>query len=169
MVITLEVRKRRRCDSNEERRKDQLNQKIFLLHFAPKQKSFFPADSPTHLARPPLLFFSSDPLFSPLLSLHTVIRNMLRRDPTRIELKAEDLADFERAREEYLAKEYRKTFKAEPTEPPPTPAGRELRSTASGAGNSRGAVKDLPLDAVEVSQQVKEGKTISQRILGGAP
>ncbi|KAK3806389.1 MAG: hypothetical protein J3Q66DRAFT_445506 [Benniella sp.] len=89
---------------------------------------------------------------------------MLRRDPTRIELKAEDLSDFERAREEHLVKEYRKTFKAEPTEPPPTPAGRELRSTASGAGSSRGAGKDSPLDAVELLQQVKEGKTIRQLI-----
>lgn len=102
---------------------------------------------------------------------------MLRRDPTRIELKSEDLADFERAREEYLessaksnTKDLKKFRAATTTGPPPTPAGRELRSTtASGAGNSSsssGASKEPQPDPFEVAQHERKGKSTSERVLG---
>ncbi|KAF9437360.1 hypothetical protein BGZ76_001077 [Entomortierella beljakovae] len=50
---------------------------------------------------------------------------MLRRDPTRIELKTDDLNDFERAKEQYLnsqAKEQTKPRTTSTVGPPPTPA-----------------------------------------------
>lgn len=98
---------------------------------------------------------------------------MLRRDPTRIELRTEDLADFERAREEYLensakanAKD-RKMYRAATTVPPPTPAGRDLRSTASGAsGSSSGTSKEPRPDPFELAQHERKGKSVSERVLG---
>ncbi|KAH7047072.1 hypothetical protein BKA57DRAFT_506065 [Linnemannia elongata] len=55
---------------------------------------------------------------------------MLRRDPTRIELRAEDLLDFDRAREEYLDAtganntSNKNKHKATTAVPPPTPANQ---------------------------------------------
>ncbi|KAG0224633.1 hypothetical protein B0O80DRAFT_444521 [Mortierella sp. GBAus27b] len=99
---------------------------------------------------------------------------MLRRDPTRIELRTEDLADFERAREEYLeisakarARDPRKTFKAETTEPPPTPINQDLHNTATGAGSSSGSTSKEPRqDPFELAQQERKGKSTMERVLG---
>ncbi|KAF9586015.1 hypothetical protein BGW38_010409 [Lunasporangiospora selenospora] len=68
---------------------------------------------------------------------------MLRRDPSRLELKASDILDLDRAREEYLESVRIKTKEARlhrvtPAPPPPTPANRnELKAMAgvTGAGD----------------------------------
>ncbi|KAK3822492.1 MAG: hypothetical protein JOS17DRAFT_793290 [Linnemannia elongata] len=61
---------------------------------------------------------------------------MLRRDPTRIELRAEDLLDFDRAREEYLDAtganntSNKNKHKATTAVPPPTPANQTTTTAA---------------------------------------
>ncbi|KAF9898562.1 hypothetical protein BX616_003873 [Lobosporangium transversale] len=102
---------------------------------------------------------------------------MLRRDPTRIELRTEDLADFDRAREEYAAsvkaakKDLLRRSKAITTgPPPPTPITSEGLATASGSRTSTSKSKDkgkeTQLDPIQMAQQERKGKSIRDRILG---
>ncbi|KAF9981798.1 hypothetical protein BGZ65_003564 [Modicella reniformis] len=101
---------------------------------------------------------------------------MLRRDPTRIELRADDLVDFERSREEYLEskaklKDQHRKFRSATTGPPPTPAGRDLRSTtASGSGTSSGVnnSREPRPDPFEIAQQERKGKSTAERVLARA-
>ncbi|OAQ27584.1 hypothetical protein K457DRAFT_21144 [Linnemannia elongata AG-77] len=76
---------------------------------------------------------------------------MLRRDPTRIELRAEDLLDFDRAREEYLDatganNTSKNKHKATTAVPPPTPANQ----TTTTAGRKP--------DPFELAERERKGK-----------
>ncbi|KAF9976831.1 hypothetical protein BGZ73_007739 [Actinomortierella ambigua] len=99
------------------------------------------------------------------------LASMLRRDPTRIELRNEDLAEFEKLREEYLekqeasksrSKETLHISKHTPGPPPPTPAsassGRQPRG--GGAGSSR----EIGVDAIERAGRERRAKTARERI-----
>ncbi|KAF9933920.1 hypothetical protein BGZ67_004062 [Mortierella alpina] len=98
---------------------------------------------------------------------------MLRRDPTRIELRPEDLADFESAKEQYLETMGAKArsqhaFKAATTNPPPTPADADLikRNTSGSSTGSSSQHKNTPLDPIHVAYQERKGKSTKDRILG---
>ncbi|KAF9276795.1 hypothetical protein BGZ68_009749 [Mortierella alpina] len=98
---------------------------------------------------------------------------MLRRDPTRIELRPEDLAEFEAAREHYLETMGAKAraqhaYKAATRNPPPTPADADLsKRNNSGSSTSSGSQhKSTPLDPIHVAYQERKGKTTKDRILG---
>ncbi|KAI1302859.1 hypothetical protein EDD11_005463 [Mortierella claussenii] len=109
---------------------------------------------------------------------------MLRRDPTRIELRTEDLVDFERAREEYAASikaaavnEQLKRHRPATTNPPPTPVQHDHRNTVSAvtasavaAGSmskdrTKGKHRDTALDPIELAQQERRGKSMTERRL----
>ncbi|KAF9134870.1 hypothetical protein BGW39_005585 [Mortierella sp. 14UC] len=84
---------------------------------------------------------------------------MLRRDPTRIELRAEDLIDFDRAREEYLdsvatSNSAKKKHKATTAAPPPTPANQTTAMTARKP------------DPFELAERERKGKSAKERIFG---
>ncbi|KAG0076946.1 hypothetical protein BGZ90_007967 [Linnemannia elongata] len=85
---------------------------------------------------------------------------MLRRDPTRIELRAEDLLDFDRAREEYLDAtganntSNKNKHKATTAVPPPTPANQ----TTTAAGRKP--------DPFELAERERKGKSARERIFG---
>ncbi|KAG0380821.1 hypothetical protein BGX24_004668 [Mortierella sp. AD032] len=87
---------------------------------------------------------------------------MLRRDPTRIELRAEDLLDFDRAREEYLdsiatnnnnTANKNKKHKATAAGPPPTPANQTT-------------ITSRKPDPVELAERERRGKSAKERIFG---
>ncbi|KAF9922163.1 hypothetical protein FBU30_007766 [Linnemannia zychae] len=84
---------------------------------------------------------------------------MLRRDPTRIELRAEDLLDFDRARQEYLdatsanANKYK--HKPATTAPPPTPANN---ANVPPAGRKP--------DPVQLAERERKEKSTKERIFG---
>jgi hypothetical protein len=87
---------------------------------------------------------------------------MLRRDPTRIELRAEDLLDFDRAREEYLdstrvnnSNSNKSKHKATTAGPPPTPANQ---TTATAAGRKP--------DPFELAERDRKAKSARERIFG---
>ncbi|KAF8980896.1 hypothetical protein BGZ46_003509 [Entomortierella lignicola] len=96
---------------------------------------------------------------------------MLRRDPTRIELRTEDIADFDKAKEEYLeaigskTNDQRKKLRATTVAPPPTPA--DIASTNDITTNNSITERDIHLDPVEVAYQERKGKSIKDRILAG--
>ncbi|KAF9115180.1 hypothetical protein BGX27_008658 [Mortierella sp. AM989] len=91
---------------------------------------------------------------------------MLRRDPTRIELRTEDLNEFDRAKEEYLQSiaslptNQKKKTVSTVGPPPPTPADRV--STNDGIT----LAKDPQLDPIQVASQERKGKSTKDRILG---
>ncbi|KAF9960226.1 hypothetical protein BGZ72_007617 [Mortierella alpina] len=98
---------------------------------------------------------------------------MLRRDPTRIELRPEDLAEFEAAREQYLETvgtrtRSQHTYKAATTNPPPTPVDADLskRSTSGASTSSSSQHRNTPLDLIHLAYQEKKGKSTRDRILG---
>ncbi|KAG0278111.1 hypothetical protein BGZ95_004706 [Linnemannia exigua] len=91
-------------------------------------------------------------------------KDMLRRDPTRIELRAEDLLDFDRAREEYLdsiathnnnttASKNKKHKATAAGPPPPTPANQTTTSSRKP-------------DPVELAERERKGKSAKERIFG---
>ncbi|KAF9100072.1 hypothetical protein BGX29_006814 [Mortierella sp. GBA35] len=82
---------------------------------------------------------------------------MLRRDPTRIELRAEDMLDFDRAREEYLDStganaDNKHKHKSTTAGPPPTPANQTT------AGRKP--------DPIEIAERERKAKSATDRILG---
>ncbi|KAF9570177.1 hypothetical protein EC968_002116 [Mortierella alpina] len=94
---------------------------------------------------------------------------MLRRDPTRIELRPEDLAEFEAAKEQYLEAMGAKArshhaYKAATTNPPPTPADADSsKRTTSGSSSQH---HTAPLDPIHLAYQERKGKSTKDRILG---
>ncbi|CAO3569621.1 unnamed protein product [Mortierella alpina] len=100
---------------------------------------------------------------------------MLRRNPTRIELRPEDLAEFEAAREQYLETagaraRSQHAHKTATTNPPPTPADADLskRNTATTSISSSNSSqhKSTPMDPIHVAYQERKGKSTKDRVLG---
>ncbi|KAG0262354.1 hypothetical protein DFQ27_002426 [Actinomortierella ambigua] len=101
---------------------------------------------------------------------------MLRRDPTRIELRNEDLVEFERLREEYLEKQEASKSKSKealligkhtPAPPPPTPAnaasGRQPRGGGGGGGGASSS-REQGVDAIERAGRERRAKSARERI-----
>ncbi|KAG0228976.1 WD repeat-containing protein 61 [Actinomortierella wolfii] len=95
---------------------------------------------------------------------------MLRRDPTRIELRNEDLAEFEKLREEYLEKQEANKSKSKdalligkhaPAPPPPTPASAGSGKHTRG-GNT--TTRETGVDAIERAGRERKAKTARERI-----
>ncbi|KAF9997640.1 hypothetical protein BGZ80_007925 [Entomortierella chlamydospora] len=104
---------------------------------------------------------------------------MLRRDPTRIELRTEDIAEFDTAKEEYLeaisskTNSQRKKLKTTTVGPPPTPVDSASANQSTATNSNRNNVgsgtntgKDSHLDPIEVAYLERKGKSAKDRIMG---